>query len=75
MAAAMGVEMLSEVEYEELINKGISDINTANWVEKVDKWKWPENAMQGRRSAGARITVADKTEHFAYLGWRGSLKI
>jgi len=76
MAAAMGLEILSEGEYRELQKLGSFDIKTSSWVKTPPEIRKLGGAIFCDRRYDAVFTYHNGAEsYYAARGFRGSLKV
>jgi hypothetical protein len=76
MAAAMGIELLTEVEYGELQRLGEFDLKTSSWVRTPAEIRKLGGALYGERRY-SRIFMGHNgaQSYYAARGFRGSLKV
>lgn len=76
MAAAMGIELLTEEQYRELQKLGEFDRKTSSWVQAPAEIRKLGGALYGERRYG-RIFVGHNgaQSYYAARGFRGSLRI
>ncbi len=76
MAAAMGIELLTEAEYHELQKLGEFDKKTSSWVRTPTDIRKLGGALYGERRYG-RIFVGHNgaQSYYAVRGFRGSLRV
>jgi hypothetical protein len=76
MAAAMGVEILSEEEYRELQKLGEFDTKTSSWLKMPDETRKLSGALFGDRRYG-RVFIYHNgaSSYFAARGFRASLRV
>src|SRR5580765_5414919 len=76
MAAAMGIELLTEEEYRELQTLGEFDLKTSSWVKTPPDTRNLGGAIFCDRRFGRVFTYHNGAEsYYAARGWRGSLKV
>jgi hypothetical protein len=76
MAVAIGIEMLTEEEYQELQNLGEFDLKTSSWVKTPDSIRRLGGAIFCDRRFGRVFTYHNGAEsYYAARGWRGSLRV
>jgi hypothetical protein len=76
MAAAMGVEILSETQYRELQELGPFDTKTSSWVKTPDKVRKLGGAIFCDRRYDQVFTYHNGAEsYYAARGFRGSLRV
>jgi hypothetical protein len=76
MAAAMGIEMLTEEEYRELQKLGSFDLKTSSWVKTPDAIRKLGGAIFCDRRFDRVFTYHNGAEsYYAARGFRGSLKV
>lgn len=76
MAAAMGIEILSEEEYRELQSLGEFDTKTSSWVRTPAEVRARGGAIFCDRRYGRVFTYHNGAEsYYAGRGFRGSLKV
>ena len=76
MAAAMGVELLTEEEYAELQTLGEFDLKTSSWVKTPPEVRRLGGAIFCDRRFGRVFTYHNGAEsYYAARGWRGSLRV
>jgi len=76
MAAAMGVEILTEGEYRELQKLGSFDIKTSSWVKTPPEIRKLGGAIFCDRRYNTVFTYHNGAEsYYAARGFRGSLKV
>ncbi len=76
MAAAMGIELLTEEEYRELQKLGEFDLKTSSWVKTPSDIRDLGGAIFCDRRFGRVFTYHNGAEsYYAARGWRGSLKV
>lgn len=76
IAAAMGVEILSEDEYRELQKLGEFDLKTSSWVKTPADVRKLGGALFCDRRFGRVFTYHNGAEsYYAARGFRGSLKV
>jgi hypothetical protein len=76
MAAAMGVEMMTEDEYMELQKLGEFDRKTSSWLKTPAQVRDLGGALYGERRYG-RVFVGHNgaQSYYAVRGFRGVLKV
>jgi hypothetical protein len=76
MAAAMGIELLTEEEYFELQKLGEFDTKTSSWIKTPAEIRKLGGALYGERRYG-RVFVGHNgaQSYFAARGFRGSLRV
>jgi len=76
MAAAMGVEILSEEEYRELQKLGEFDTKTSSWLKTPDETRKLGGALFGDRRYG-RVFIYHNgaSSYFGARGFRASLRV
>ncbi|MDD5199291.1 MAG: DUF4256 domain-containing protein [Terrimicrobiaceae bacterium] len=76
MAAAMGIELLTEGEYYELQKLGAFDTKTSSWVKTPSDMRKLGGALYGDRRYG-RVFVGHNgaQSYYATRGFRGSLRV
>jgi hypothetical protein len=76
MAAAMGIELLTEEQYRELQNLGNFDTKTSSWVKTPADMRKLGGALFGDRRFGRVFMYHNGAEsYYAARGFRGSLKV
>ncbi len=76
MAAAMGIELLTEGEYRELQKLGYFDLKTSSWVKTPNDIRKLGGAIFCDRRYNTVFTYHNGAEsYYAARGFRGSLKI
>ena len=76
MAAAMGVKIFTEEQYQELQKLGNFDLKTSSWVETPADIRKLGGALFCDRRFGRVFTYHNGAEsYYAARGWRGSLKV
>lgn len=76
MAAAMGIELLSEEQYRELQKLGNFDEKTSSWVETPDKIRKLGGALFCDRRYDTVFVFHNGAEsYYAARGFRGSLRV
>jgi len=76
VAAAMGIEILSEDEYRELQSLGEFDLKTSSWVKTTADVRTLGGALFCDRRFGRVFTYHNGAEsYYAARGFRGSLKV
>ncbi len=76
MAAAMGIELLTEQQYRELQNLGEFDMKTSSWVQTPSDIRKAGGALFCDRRYGAVFIYHNGAEsYYAARGFRGSLKV
>ena len=76
MAAAMGIELLTEGEYLELQKLGEFDLKTSSWIQAPAEVRKLGGALYGERRYG-RVFVGHNgaQSYYAVRGFRGSLRV
>jgi Protein of unknown function (DUF4256) len=76
MAAAMGIELLTEDEYRELQKLGCFDTKTSSWVQAPAELRKLGGALYGERRYG-RVFVGHNgaQSYYAARGFRGVLRV
>ncbi len=76
MAAAMGIELLTEEEYHDLQKLGNFDTKTSSWLKTPADVRNHGGAIFGDRRFG-RVFIYHNgsTSYYAARGFRGSLKV
>jgi hypothetical protein len=76
MAAAMGIELLTEEQYFELQKLGVFDTKTSSWIATPADIRKLGGALYGDRSYG-RVFVGHNgaQSYYGGRGFRGSLKV
>ena len=76
MAAAMGIELLTEDEYRELQKLGSFDTKTSSWVQAPADLRKLGGALYGERRYG-RVFVGHNgaQSYYAARGFRGVLRV
>jgi hypothetical protein len=75
MAAAMGIELLTEVQYRELQKLGTFDAKTSSWVKTPAEVRKLGGAIFGDRRFGRVFVYHNGAEsYYAGRGFRGSLR-
>lgn len=76
MAAAMGVELLTETEYQELQKLGDFDLKTSSWIKTPAEIRTLGGALYCDRRYG-RVFVGHNgaQSYYAVRGFRGSIKV
>jgi hypothetical protein len=76
MAATMGIDLLTEEQYQELQKLGEFDQKTSSWVKTPANFRKLGGALYGERRYG-RIFVGHNgaQSYYAVRGFRGSLKV
>jgi hypothetical protein len=76
MAAAMGIELLSEEQYRELHEEGIFDTKTSSWVKTPDDIRKLGGALFcDRRYNRVFVYHNGASSYFAARGFRGLLRV
>jgi len=76
MAAAMGIELLTEEQYRELQNLGEFDLKTSSWIKTPDKIRKLGGALFCDRRYDTVFTYHNGAEsYYAARGFRGCLKV
>jgi hypothetical protein len=76
MAAAMGIEMLTEEEYRELQKLGEFDAKTSSWLKTPAAIRKLDGAIFGdRRYDHVFIYHNGASSYYAARGFRGSLRV
>jgi Protein of unknown function (DUF4256) len=76
MAAAMGIEILSEEQYRELQTLGAFDTKTSSWVKTPSGIRQLGGALFCDRRYGHVFTYHNGAEsYYAARGFRGALKV
>lgn len=76
MAAAMGIELLTEEEYRELQKLGTFDIKTSSWVEPpVNIRKLGGAIFCDRRYDTVFVYHNGAESYYSSRGFRGSLRV
>lgn len=76
VAAAMGVEILSEDEYYQLQEIGEFDLKTSSWLQTPKEVRDLGGALFGDRRFGRVFTYHNGAEsYYAARGFRGSLRV
>ncbi len=76
MAAAIGIDILSEEQYRELQQLGIFDTKTSSWVKTPDAIRELGGAIFCDRRYGHVFTYHNGAEsYYAARGFRGSLRV
>ena len=76
LAAEMGIEMLTEQQYEELQKLGKFDTKTSSWLKTPDEVRKLGVAISGEFRFGRVFIYANGAEsYFAARGFRGSLRV
>jgi hypothetical protein len=76
MAAAMGIELLTEAQYRELQELGIFDTKTSNWVKTPDNIRKLGGALFCDRRYDTVFVYHNGAEsYYAVRGFRGSLRV
>ena len=76
MAAAMGIELLTEEQYRELQKLGNFDTKTSSWVKAPDAIRKLGGAIFGDRRFGRVFIYHNGAEsYYAARGFRGSLRV
>lgn len=76
MAAAMGIELLTEEQYLELQRLGDFDTKTSSWVRTPEEIRKRGGALYGEKRYGRVFTGHNGAQsYYAVRGFRGSLRI
>jgi hypothetical protein len=76
LAAAMGIELLTELQYRELQNLGCFDTKTSSWVKTPDAIRELGGALFcDRRYDTVFVYHNGAQSYYAARGFRGSLKV
>jgi hypothetical protein len=76
MAAAMGIELLTEEQYRELQTLGNFDMKTSSWVKAPAEMRKLGGALFGDRRFGRVFMYHNGAEsYYAARGFRGSLRV
>src|SRR6185437_2370973 len=76
MAAAMGIELLTEEEYRDLQKLGDFDLKTSNWIKTPEKIRKLGGALFCDHRFDTVFTYHNGAEsYYAARGFRGSLKV
>lgn len=76
MAAAMGIELLTEEEYRQLQELGVFDTKTSSWVKTPDAIRALGGALFCDRRYNHVFTYHNGAEsYYAARGFRGSLRV
>ncbi|HET7115166.1 MAG TPA: DUF4256 domain-containing protein [Hanamia sp.] len=76
MAAAMGIEILTEEQYQELQQLGKFDLKTSSWIKTPAKIRKPGGAIFcDRRYDKVFVYHNGADSYYAARGFRGSLKV
>lgn len=76
MAKAMGIEMLTEVEYRELQTLGEFDLKTSSWIQTPASIRKLDGALFCDRRYGHVFTYHNGAQsYYAVRGFRGSLRV
>lgn len=76
MAKAMGIEMLTEVEYRELQTLGEFDLKTSSWIQTPASIRKLDGALFCDRRYGQVFTYHNGAQsYYAVRGFRGSLRV
>ena len=76
MAAAMGIELLTEVQYRELQNLGDFDTKTSSWVKTPDDIRKLGGALFGDRRFGHVFVYHNGAQsYYSARAFRGSLRV
>ena len=76
MAAAMGIELLTEEQYRELQKLGAFDLKTSSWVKTPDKIRKLGGAIFCDRRYDTVFVYHNSAEtYYAARGFRGSLRV
>jgi hypothetical protein len=76
MAAAMGIELLTEDQYQELQRLGSFDMKTSSWVKAPPEIRKLGGALYGERRYG-RVFVGHNgaQSYYSARGFRGVLRV
>jgi hypothetical protein len=76
VAAAMGIELLTEEEYRELQQQGEFDLKTSSWLKTPDAIRNQGGAIFGDRRYDHVFTYHNGAQsYYAARGFRGSLRV
>lgn len=76
MAAAMGIEVLTEEQYMELQKLGEFDVKRSSWLKTPDDFRKQGGALWGGRSYGRVFIGCNGAEsYYAARGFRGWLRV
>ena len=76
MAAAMGIELLTEGQYQELQKLGDFDTKSSSWLETPPDMRKLGGALFGDRRFGRVFSYHNGAEsYYSGRGFRGSLRI
>ncbi|MBS7564472.1 DUF4256 domain-containing protein [Mucilaginibacter sp. Bleaf8] len=76
MAAAMGLELLTEEQYQQLQNLGKFDLKTSSWLKTPDEVRKLGGAIFGdRRYDRVFVYHNGASSYYAARGFRGMLKV
>jgi len=76
LAAAMGIELLTEEQYHELQKLGKFDTKSSSWVKAPDDIRKLGGALFGDRRFGRVFVYHNGAEsYYSGRGFRGSLKV
>lgn len=76
MAAAMGIEILTEDEYRHLPSVGEFDLKTSNWIRTPPEVRTLGGALFGDRRYGRVFTYHNGAQsYYAARGFRGLLRV
>ncbi|EGI76795.1 DUF4256 domain-containing protein [Hylemonella gracilis] len=76
MAAAMGIELLTEAQYRELQTLGEFDLKTSSWVQTPDSIRQLGGALFCDRRYGTVFTYHNGAQsYYAARGFRGALRV
>lgn len=76
MAAAMGIELLTEEQYRDLQKLGEFDLKTSSWVKAPDDIRKLGGALFGDRRFGRVFVYHNGAQsYYAARGFRGSLRV
>jgi hypothetical protein len=76
MAGAMGVEMLTEEQYQDLQKLGVFDAKSSSWVKAPDEMRKLGGGLFGDRRFGRVFMYHNGVQsYYAGRGFRGSLRV
>lgn len=76
LAAAIGIELLTEAQYRELQSLGEFDLKTSSWIQTPDEIRALGGALFGDRRYGQVFVYHNGAQsYYAARGFRGSLRI
>ncbi len=76
MASAMGIELLTELEYRDLQKLGSFDLKTSSWVKTPDDIRKLGGALFGDRRFGHVFIYHNGAQsYYSARGFRGSLRV